>query len=533
MIYYAGVHEKGVHMSRSTYMNTRTSVPFLGDVNNRRFLTAVLAGILGGSGIGAASSLLRSYVAMRKEKKTDTDDDTIVITVPKAAEDAYTGMHDAKPGESKVTANGGRQFRVSGKYGGSVSRGKGEAGGEKTVEPVKKASSGNPGPNSVGTIVANAMGLTAGGLMAYEAVSRLFDAMNERRLKRKLDAARQAYISALSGASKRAEAVMSVIGPVERVLSKDAGSEKSAEVSDVVRYPVAAYILALLAGAGSTAYVTKKVLDTRFPEEKLKKDINRPTRIVFRTVDGEPSLVEGGKGEEKNASAETCAAITAMLPIYMDVVEGRPNRTLAAPYVKMARAAGTDPAGLMKLAASDMAAAYKVVLSDPEAVVAVLRETNFGLNFDGKKALKTLKKERPDTYRRAIDAGIDAYFAGKPGDGLVRKAWNAIGRMSTKMFAGLGGRDILANSMFKASSIDAEDILASDMVRKALSGDSREDSAVEYPDEERLMADMRRKLRRRRIVEIEAKDPGAAAFLKKNRRRLSKVLTRLNARGVL
>ena len=250
----------------------------------------------------------------------------------------------------------------------------------------------------MGTVVANAIGLTAGGLLSYDVVSRMFDAMQERRLKRKLRAAQQAYVDAMAGASKRAEAVMSVIGPAERVLSKEPLAKNAGwsdifpeQVTNTVRYPAAAYILALLAGTGATAYVTKKVMDREFPEEKLKKDINRPTRIVFRTVGGEPSLVEGEAGEEKSASAETCAALTAMLPIYMDVVEGKPNRTLAGPYVKIATAAGTDPAGLMKMAATDMAGVYRIILQDPKAVMAILRDTNFGLNMNKRTVADSLR----------------------------------------------------------------------------------------------------------------------------------------------
>ena len=52
--------------------------------------------------------------------------------------------------------------------------------------------------------------------------------------------------------------------------------------------------------------------------------------------------VEGAQGEEKDASAETCAALTALLPIYMDVVEGQPSRTLAEPYRKIAEAIQPD-----------------------------------------------------------------------------------------------------------------------------------------------------------------------------------------------
>ena len=80
---------------------TQLPVPF-GDINNRRFVTAVMAGVLGGAGVSAAANLLRRFNEMRKRKSDATDDETIVLTIPKAVAEGYTGMHDAKPGETAV-----------------------------------------------------------------------------------------------------------------------------------------------------------------------------------------------------------------------------------------------------------------------------------------------------------------------------------------------------------------------------------------------------------------------------------------------
>lgn len=513
---------------------TQLPIPF-GDINNRRFVTALMAGVLGGAGISAAANMLRRLKELRQPKSDETDEDTIVLNLPKAAADGYTSMRDAKPGESKVTANGGQQFRESGRYGAKIS----PANPPKKDE-VKEAVDGNPGPNSVGTIVANAIGLTAGGLMSYEVVSRLFDAMQERRLKRKLQAAQQAYVDAMSGTSKRAEIVMSVIGPAERVLAKDAENKVAGwtdifpdAMTNTVRYPTAAYLLALLAGTGATAYITKKVMDREFPEEKLKKDINRPTRIVFRTTGGKPSLVEGAPGEEKEASADTCAALTAMLPIYMDVVEGKPNRTLSEPYVKLAAAAGTDPAGLMKMAAGDMSAVYKVVMSDPKAVMSILGDTGLGLNFNKRQAVETLREKHPDTYRRAVDAAIDSHFAGTANDGIIRRAWNNVARSSAKAFASLGGRDWLVDHAMKSAALNG--VISAGTLRDALT--SVQDNSVAEPgsgvDEDAVLAKVRRRLSGRRKVGIEAADPDAAKYIEANKAKIRRLMRRLNAQGVI
>lgn len=517
---------------------TRLPIPLVGDINNRRFMTAVLAGVLGGAGVSSAANLLRQFVEMRQKRKDETNDDTIVLNLPAKAASAagkgYESMNDSRPGESSPTANGGTQLRVGGRFGSAIRKEKSDAPApkqEKTVIPVKKAD-GNPGPNTVGTVVANALGLTAGGLLSYEVVSRLFDRMNERRLKKKLEAAQQAYVSALSGSSKRAEAVNRIIRPVCNVIMKSA-EMKSADVVDVIRYPAAAYILALLAGTGATAYVTKKVMDREFPEEKLKRDVNRPTRIVFRTAPGtEPTLNEGAADDEKKASAETCAAVTAMLPIYMDVVEGQPSRTLAEPYQKIAEAAGTDAAGLMKMAKDDMWSVYKVLLQNPKSILDILVGTRFGLNFSKLRAANVLKETNPDVYRRAVDAAIDSHWAGGPNDGLFRKAYNSIGKAMTKAYSNLGGRDSLVESALAPKAAEADSLLRAGYIGSSIFKEKEPEPEPEEPDPPKeVIQKAKARLKDRRRVTVETADGNAAAFVKRRGELISKLLARLNAQG--
>lgn len=530
---------------------TRLPIPFFGDINNRRFMTAVLSGIVGGAGVSAAANLLRKYKEYKDQKDPDkSDEDTIVLTLPsKAAEDGYTSMRNAKPGETKLTVGGGTQRRESGRFGKSIADKKDPA-----VET--KCASGNPGVNSVGTVVANTLGLAAGGLMSYEVVSRLFDAMNERRLKKKLEAAQQAYIGALQGESKRAEAVMRVLAPSEKRFGQR--EVKSAGVLDTIssvlpepavntfRYPMAAYILALMAGTGATAYVTKKVMDREFPEEKLKKDVNRPTRIVFRTAGGVPSLLEGDPGEEKQASDSACAAIATLLPVYMDVVEGAPNRTLTAPYVKLAEDLGTDADGLMKLASTDFQGAYGTLLSRPDVMVRALLHPGFKFS-DGKLGFaNAIKAVSPDLYNKAIQASIDSRFANKAGDGWLTRFKNRVGRDGARAVSALGGNDLLVRHALgkNAEALGVKEagedtLLRGNYLLSAIMGDG--DSAPEPEpqkplDDKQLKAmlgEAKRSLNRRRRVSIEAGDPQAAAYLAKNRKRVKRLLSRMSAHGAI
>ena len=52
----------------ATPTNSVTRIPFLSDINNRRFLTAVLSGVLGGAGVSAAANLWRNFREMRTPK---------------------------------------------------------------------------------------------------------------------------------------------------------------------------------------------------------------------------------------------------------------------------------------------------------------------------------------------------------------------------------------------------------------------------------------------------------------------------------
>ena len=192
----------------------------------------------------------------------------------------------------------------------------------------------------------------------------------------------------------------------------------------------------------------------------------------------------------------------------------------------MAAAAGTDAAGLMKMAQADMSSAYKVVLRDPKALWAIMKGTKFGLNYSKLNAAHALRAARPDTYRRAVDAAIDARFAGGPNDGFVQRAWNGIARAGTKAVANLGGRDMLVDHALKAASVE-------DLITSAFTKGEGTEGASAPADVKAVAARVKARLRKKRGVTVEAADPGAAAYVKANRAAIEKLLARLNAQGAL
>lgn len=555
----------------------------LGKLNNLRFQTAVTAGVLGGGGLAAAAGLLRMLRDRTAKPKDDTDDETIVLNLPaKSAESGYESMKGAKPGESRPTANGGTQLREAGKFGKKLTK-------EISDAPAAvKAGEGNAGDNSVATIVANTLGLTAGGLMAYDVVGRLFDRLQERRLRKRLEAAQQAYVNAMTGASKRAEAVLGVLKRSEARFgqaTKEAGIGRDAfdwvvdkiPGAGIPRHLMAGYILALLAGTGASAYVAKKVMDREFPEEKLKTDINRPTRIVFKTVDGQPKLAEYDGETEKEASGETCAALAALLPVYMDVVEGRPNRTLDPAYVKLAEAMGTDAAGLLKSASDSMWPVYLQILRNPRVLWDILKRTNFGLNLTQRGVASILRQyhpevfrsvvgemrqHAPDTYRRFVDREIGSWVPNKVQDVVVDIASgeNRPRTFTPGVMPGTAGAYILpertpvapppvvkpvpqpeqpAPAVAQAPAqpvvkpAEADTLLRSNYLAQTLSKKPDEEPAEEPPDPKAVLAKAKALLKAKRRVSVTGADANAKAYIAKNNDVIKKLLARLNAQGAI
>ena len=223
-----------------------------------------------------------------------------------------------------------------------------------------------------------------------------------------------------------------------------------------------------------------------------------------------------------------------MLPIYMDVVEGKPSRTLAEPYRKIAEAAGTDAEGLMKMAAADMGAAYMAVLRDPKALWQILLGTNFGLNFSKLRAARILRDTSPDTYRRAVDAAIDSSWASGPNDGLIGRAYNGIGKALTKAYASLGGRDSLVEGALSSKSAEADDLLRASYIGSSIFKGTEPEEKKEEPEPTKsVISKAKKALRERRKVTVHAADPNAAAFVSRNQAIIRTLLSRLNARGAI
>lgn len=363
---------------------TDTAQLFTGKVDPRAVANATVAGAALGGGVALVTELIRDIIARKRDariRNPKTDESAIVIGVPQKRASAYDAMKDAKPGASKPTAGGGTQTRDRGRFGRAI------GGSGDDVTRTEKRS-------GAATLALGTAGALTGGLAMYNVLSRALSERRIRRMERQLARAEREYEDAVAGVGKAAEYVSGLFRPaeiaVERIRAVKQAGRGDNFISDlaIVKYPVALRLLAYMASAAGSAYVTKRMLDKSFPSESLSSDYNMQPRIILRSTPKSTELVsvsgKDGKKEEKRASDEMGAALAFTLPIYMDVVEGSPRRVLAPEYVKCAEALGTTPDGLLKLAAdgNGPTSIMSIALQNPGLIWEFLKRMFSGFSPD-------------------------------------------------------------------------------------------------------------------------------------------------------
>lgn len=361
-----------------------TAQLFTGKVDPRAVANATVAGAALGGGVALVTELIRDIIARKRDARISnpkTDESAIVIGVPQKRASAYESMKDAKPGASKPTAGGGTQTRDRGRFGRAI-------GGSGDDAPRTEKRSGAT------TLALGTAGALTGGLAMYNVLSRALSERRIRRMERQLARAEREYEDAVAGVGKTAEYVSGLFRPAEIAVDRIRAVKQAGRgdnfISDlaIVKYPTALRLLAYMASAAGSAYVTKRMLDKSFPSESLSSDYNMQPRIILRSTPKSTELVsvsaKDGKKEEKRASDEMGAALAFTLPIYMDVVEGSPRRVLAPEYVKCAEALGTTPDGLLKLAAdgNGPTSIMSVALQNPGLIWEFLKRMFSGFSPD-------------------------------------------------------------------------------------------------------------------------------------------------------
>lgn len=294
-------------------------------------------GLMAGAGAASLVNLLHHIQQMRQERKQklknqDTDENTIVLTLPRksaalvqklAAACDSTIKHTEGPKHTVYDVNRGqKQSRAkdTGKYGPQLT--------------AKTAGSG--WPTMTGSWLA-ALGGGAGGVVLANEVYKKY---REKQLKRELEAAKQEYMDVLTRQVKGASVIESLFQVPDQ-------EKQAQDAFGTLSYPMAALALMTILGTGATGYLTKKVLDEKLRDtESQATDVPKVKRIVFRTA-------RPGDGQKLAEAEEACdmadlEAVAGALLVTMDKVAG--DNRFTALVVKEAELSGLTPAQLVKYA---------------------------------------------------------------------------------------------------------------------------------------------------------------------------------------
>ncbi len=292
-----------------------------------RFATG---GLLTGAGGAAALSLVRMLREMRlKQRETEpqTDENTIVLTLPRKTAEVTT----SHPTKAKMVPAIKRTTIAS-----------------KGTQPRRPDCTFGPSLKKYGTawpsLSAGVLVGLAGTAAGAHLVNRVYQRHREKNLQTDLDAARQEYLDALAGGQKTAD----FLGlPYSE-------QEKDASVTGMLNWPIAMATIMSILGAGGAGYVTKRVLDEKFRDTQTRGlDIPKANRIVFRSQPKQQNSVPiepDEEEDEKNASAQDIECVKAAVCVMIDKLDPNP-RILTDPQVKQACAeAGITRAELLKSA---------------------------------------------------------------------------------------------------------------------------------------------------------------------------------------
>jgi len=450
---------------------------------------------LGGGLVGASSvallNLARMLRDMRQEqveanKPEDTDENTIVLTLPrKAAEvvtDKPTTVTATKSAVTTSTSTGpGSQYRrPAGTFGNKTA----------TAWPTL----------TVGVLAG--LGAMAGGA---HLVNRIYQDRRERELQGDLEAARQEYLDALTG-GKTAEAV-------DQLLGLD-GFSKEAGITGMLNVPLASFAIMTILGAGGAGYITKRILDEKLRETQEKGvDIPRVERIVFRS---QPQLAEGvpisSDEEEKEVSAEDITMIKAAVCVMVDALDAEP-RILNTPYVKDACAkAGLDKESLLKAA------------QDVDSLVQYLQQ---------------LRETNPELQRMIVRAGMENHPTLKHFrwatniPGVTNWAYNRAGTRA------MNNPATFAEKLLPRIFGGAPEKVAAFPLLSSIVGSSIAENAGRDDTAERVVALQEAKSRQKQpkeeaeTIDILGDDPAAEEYVDENRERIIALLEQLVRQGKL
>jgi hypothetical protein len=340
-----------------------------------------LGGALTGAGVAAALNLahmLKRLSAERSQAKdpTETDEGTIVLTLPKRAESAADihqllrnqqerhypkSVHEEFGVEhEEMPTDGQEDTAMSPEERGAVQKSMAPTGrAVKEEETIRRTMRNTKGQlrhpdgqygmktqvkrGNWQTLTASLLAAGGGGYIGYRLVDKIYEIKRIKDKEKQLQSAQQEYLDKLQ---------------------KNPADVKEAQerhrTFNTLDYPMGLGVLALLLGGGATAFVTKKILDQMTEEQDLPgAKPPQLQKIVFRS---------GGESQ-KAASADNDLAhglFKAALPIYMDICAGEPAVLGDEKVAACLDECEVGAADLYKMATSDYVTLLSTLQANPE-----------------------------------------------------------------------------------------------------------------------------------------------------------------------
>lgn len=535
-----------------------------------------------GAATAAMAGLIRDlHTAMEdKKKREDLENegvgpDTIVLRVPKrkekAAEDcscadpevceAQKGTHDKVVRKQALLQ---KEMHVGSYPTAGTQR---DLHGQFTDAGEKIASTG--ALNRTAQILAG----IGGGALGYMVVQKLHEKLEQKRLKRQIEAAQQEYLGLIDGSSKYASArsVFLMDDPVYGGMGKEAGIVKHilnlpSSGKNLTATALASYIMMAL-GAG---YVTKKVLQSKFDQEEPEEEPPKINRILFKSYDPDEA---NSLRNKKTAEAETFeidpGAALATIGIMKDCIADShdPMSKQAADYSFIDKITATpegkqwlldayaksqglerDITGreLPGLSAMDKLKYARTLMGigrNPENHAAGLRGHVLGLVKKDPKSWFALLRSKgnrdlvshvaSNTLSEGLSRGEFGMFARLP---VVRQMINGVGNAYLNTDSGREKALARMENAFtgQKAAQSLSDIPAM-LSRSSIITDKRNIDLDKKLD--RILESLPVKKKPKKVVkhdtEIETEGPEAEEFVMRNDKRLASILNRLKEKGLV
>jgi len=473
-------------------------IPIIGGMNIPTMARFGVGGALTGASAAAALNLvhmIRSLNEKRKAKEqpSETDENTIVLTIPKkrASADNSEAVNDnvkpiiPKKHKTKDVIDGEPDPKMP-----KVKKIREQVSSIDMSKQVRHYDGEFGKRANWQTLTGSLLAAGGGGTLGYMIVDKVYQMKRMKDKQKELDEARQEYLNKLKPTPETGDKIA------------------QAPSFGVTDYPMGMAALALLLGGGSTAWLTKRVLDEYQeddPDEKKKKPEVR--RILFK----QSCDMSAPSTDEEKEAAETGSALIA---VYLDICSGVTDILGDEKCAEALEGTGYTQGDIYKMAAApggsqDYQDLLTTLQDNPK-----FRKTLQRLSMDKHPILKYMKwgvglpfaSEYADNK---LYGKVDEMFG--PGSNVPAPEMPKTAEDKEALF-GLRLKDIGAS--FAGSTI-AEKRLANERAQE------------EEPSEDDRAQSLLKKL------EIASADPAAAQFVTDNKDKLKQVIAMLVGQGKL